>query len=76
MREPWCEATAQCAGAGIVDGYWEYRLKPWDVAAGVLIAEEAGALVTTMGGEPFSVCPGKLLVCSLHKLGARPTSSR
>ena len=45
-----------CA-AGIVDGYWEYRLKPWDVAAGVLIAEEAGALVTTMEGKPFSVKP-------------------
>ena len=69
-------ATAQCAGAGIVDGYWEYRLKPWDVAAGVLIAEEAGARVTTMRGEPFSVSPGLLSVCSLHKLGARPTSSR
>ncbi len=41
--------------AGIVDGYWEYRLKPWDVAAGVLVAEEAGARVTTMTGEPFSV---------------------
>ena len=47
--------NTQAADAGIVDGYWEYRLKPWDVAAGVLIAEEAGALVTTMGGEPFSV---------------------
>ena len=45
-----------CA-AGIVDGYWEYRLKPWDVAAGVLIAEEAGAVVTTMEGKPFSVKP-------------------
>ncbi len=38
-----------------MDGYWEYRLKPWDVAAGVLVAEEAGAHVTTMTGEPFSV---------------------
>lgn len=47
--------NAQPAGAGIADGYWEYRLKPWDVAAGVLIAEEAGARVTTMSGEPFSV---------------------
>ena len=55
-----------------MDGYWEYRLKPWDVAAGVLIAEEAGALVTTMDGEPFSVrngtCYGQdIRDCSLHK---------
>ena len=41
--------------AGISDGYWEYRLKPWDTCAGVLIAQEAGARVTTMEGEPFSV---------------------
>jgi fructose-1,6-bisphosphatase/inositol monophosphatase family enzyme len=41
--------------AGISDGYWEYRLKPWDTCAGVLIAQEAGAAVTTMEGEPFSV---------------------
>jgi myo-inositol-1(or 4)-monophosphatase len=40
---------------GISDGYWEYRLKPWDTCAGVLIAQEAGAAVTTMEGEPFSV---------------------
>ncbi|GAQ90760.1 Inositol monophosphatase [Klebsormidium nitens] len=40
---------------GLVDAYWEYRLKPWDVAAGVLIAEEAGALVTRMDGKDFTV---------------------
>ncbi|KAJ0975774.1 hypothetical protein J5N97_017739 [Dioscorea zingiberensis] len=31
---------------GIVEAYWEYRLKPWDMAAGVLIVEEAGGVVT------------------------------
>ncbi|KAK4748004.1 hypothetical protein SAY87_014590 [Trapa incisa] len=31
---------------GIVEAYWEYRLKPWDMAAGVLIVEEAGGAVT------------------------------
>lgn len=40
---------------GIVDAYWEYRLKPWDMAAGVLIVEEAGGKVTTMDGGPFTV---------------------
>lgn len=27
------------------EGYWEYNLKPWDIAAGILIAREAGAFV-------------------------------
>lgn len=39
---------------GRVDGYWEFNLKPWDIAAGALIAQEAGGLVTDFsGGENF-----------------------
>jgi myo-inositol-1(or 4)-monophosphatase len=38
--------------AGRVDGYWEISLKPWDLAAGVLIAAEAGAVVTSIHGDP------------------------
>ncbi|HSL39002.1 MAG TPA: inositol monophosphatase family protein [Desulforhopalus sp.] len=47
--------------AGRLDGYWEISLKPWDLAAGALIAEEAGAKVTTLDGaanilvEPYSI---------------------
>jgi myo-inositol-1(or 4)-monophosphatase len=37
--------------AGRLDGYWEFLLKPWDVAAGVLVAREAGAVVTDLDGE-------------------------
>ena len=40
--------------AGWLDGYWEYRLKPWDAAAGILLVEEAGGIVTTMTGEQYS----------------------
>ena len=47
--------------AGCIEGYWEYRLKPWDVAAGVLIVEEAGGRVTTMDGLAFSVFSRSLL---------------
>lgn len=36
--------------AGRFDGYWELSLKPWDAAAGALIAEEAGAKVTRADG--------------------------
>ncbi len=38
---------------GSFDGFWELKLKPWDVAAGALIALEAGGRVTSFGGEPF-----------------------
>lgn len=38
--------------AGRFDGFWELSLKPWDVAAGGLIAEEAGARVTNIKGGP------------------------
>lgn len=36
--------------AGKLDGYWEMSLRPWDVAAGTLIAREAGARVTSFEG--------------------------
>ena len=39
-------------GAGRLDGYWELSLNPWDVAAGVLVAREAGAVVTDFRGSP------------------------
>lgn len=41
-----------CALAcGRFDGFFEFNLKPWDIAAGALIAREAGAVVTDMTGE-------------------------
>ncbi len=36
---------------GRVDGFWEFNLKPWDIAAGSLIVQEAGGIVTDMHGE-------------------------
>ncbi len=41
--------------AGRVDGYWEWRLKPWDVAAGSLIVREAGGKMSDFSGKRFSV---------------------
>jgi myo-inositol-1(or 4)-monophosphatase len=38
--------------AGRFDGYWELHLNPWDVAAGAVIAQAAGAVVTNAGGGP------------------------
>ncbi|WP_424211398.1 inositol monophosphatase family protein [Streptomyces sp. BI20] len=45
--------------AGRLDGYWERGLNPWDLAAGVLIAEEAGART---GGRPGRPASGELVV--------------
>ncbi len=39
--------------SGRYDGYWEFNLNPWDTAAGVLIAQEAGGTVTRFDGTPF-----------------------
>lgn len=47
---------------GIADSYWEFRLKPWDMAAGALMVEEAGGKVTRMDGGPFSVFDRSVIV--------------
>ena len=55
IRRMGAAALDLCAvAAGRVDGYYEERLKPWDWAAGALIAEEAGARVGTLGGGPLT----------------------
>jgi len=51
--------------AGRFDGFWELSLNPWDVAAGGLIAAEAGAQVTTLDGAPdYLAPPGSILAAS------------
>jgi myo-inositol-1(or 4)-monophosphatase len=40
--------------AGRMDGFWEQTLRPWDMAAGALIVEEAGGQVTGIHGERFT----------------------
>ena len=41
--------------AGRFDGFWEEGLKPWDVAAGALIIEEAGGRITNYLGGPLDI---------------------
>ncbi|MDG4552663.1 MAG: inositol monophosphatase family protein [Candidatus Competibacter sp.] len=36
--------------SGRLDGYWEFGLKEWDIAAGTLLVQEAGGLVSDFGG--------------------------
>ncbi len=44
-----------------MDGFWEQRLHPWDVAAGALVVEEAGGRVTGMDGRPFGSRQGHVV---------------
>ena len=56
--------------AGRFDGYWELSLKPWDLAAGGLIAAEAGAIVTNLTGQSDYLTPPCSLLAappSLHE---------
>jgi myo-inositol-1(or 4)-monophosphatase len=48
-------------GCGRLDGFWEVKLQPWDIAAGALIVQEAGGRVTTVTGEPFRSRAGSVL---------------
>jgi myo-inositol-1(or 4)-monophosphatase len=41
--------------AGRLDFFWEFGLKPWDMAAGALLVQEAGGRVAEMTGAPLSV---------------------
>jgi myo-inositol-1(or 4)-monophosphatase len=44
-----------CVAAGRFDGYWEMKLKPWDVAAGKLLVTEAGGSLSDFVGGPFDI---------------------
>lgn len=47
--------------SGKVDGFWEFDLKPWDTAAGILIVQEAGGTITKMDGSEYSINQQQLL---------------
>jgi myo-inositol-1(or 4)-monophosphatase len=47
--------------AGRLDGFWEQRLSPWDIAAGALLVEEAGGRVTAFDGSSFNARAGQVV---------------
>lgn len=47
--------------SGRFDGFWEQQLKPWDTAAGYLIAEEAGARTSDFSGAPYTIDGDEIL---------------
>jgi len=56
--------------AGRLDGFWELGLSPWDMAAGVLLVQEAGGLVGDFRGEPGYLESGRI-VCGNPKVFAQ-----
>jgi myo-inositol-1(or 4)-monophosphatase len=54
--------------AGRLDGYWEFKLHSWDVAAGVLLVQEAGGLVTHVDGTPYQIAPRLALIASNNRI--------
>lgn len=47
--------------AGRFDGFWEFGLKPWDMAAGIVLVKEAGGFVTDMTGRSGMLASGDIL---------------
>ncbi len=47
---------------GRLDGYWEFNLQPWDMAAGELLVREAGGRVSACDGSDFNLYGGTIIV--------------
>jgi myo-inositol-1(or 4)-monophosphatase len=63
IRRTGSAANDLCSvAAGRVDAYYEQGVHEWDIAAGGLIAREAGAMMGGMGGEP----PGEAMTIAAH----------
>jgi myo-inositol-1(or 4)-monophosphatase len=56
--------------AGRLDGYWASSVKIWDVAAGVLLVQEAGGVVSGLGGNAFDLDAPNLATAASSELHA------
>jgi myo-inositol-1(or 4)-monophosphatase len=56
--------------AGRLDGYWELLVEPWDIAAGIVIAREAGATVTRLDNNPELLSPPTSILAANSALHA------
>ncbi|NTU71991.1 MAG: inositol monophosphatase [Coriobacteriia bacterium] len=65
IRRDGSAALDCCHVAGArADGFWEYALKPWDMAAGALICKEAGARVTDVNGVDWNAASESICVAN------------
>ncbi|HFB64437.1 MAG TPA: hypothetical protein ENJ60_02760 [Aeromonadales bacterium] len=47
-----------------IDGFWEFDLKPWDIAAGALLVIEAGGIIEDIYGKPNYLDSGNILAAN------------
>jgi myo-inositol-1(or 4)-monophosphatase len=52
--------------AGRLDGFWEFGLSPWDIAAGMLLVREAGGYVSDLSGGHTMMTSGDILAANDH----------
>lgn len=54
---------------GKLDGFWEIKLSPWDVAAGILLIKEAGGKITSFKGSKFNLYSNEIIASNglIHK---------
>jgi len=52
--------------AGRYDGFWEFALSPWDIAAGLAILREAGGIVSEVDGGDAMMTSGNILASNGH----------
>lgn len=52
--------------AGRIDACWYYNVQPWDIAAGLLLVQEAGGMITQMDGKQVTLSSKALLCTNRH----------
>ncbi len=50
--------------AGRLDGFWELKLRPWDMAAGALIVKNAGGIITDFDGNPWLLGSDRIIAAN------------
>ena len=67
IRRPGSAATDLAyVACGRFDGFYEYSLSPWDVAAGVLLVTEAGGIVSDFSGEDEAIFTKEIIATNPH----------
>jgi myo-inositol-1(or 4)-monophosphatase len=52
--------------AGRVDGFWEFGLSPWDVAAGIILVKEAGGLAIGIDNKENPLLTGNIVAGNVY----------
>lgn len=67
LRRSGCASLDLCyVAAGRFDGFWEWKLHPWDTAAGWLLVREAGGLVSDFDGADYSPWLPRIVATNGH----------